>query len=224
MLVVTNATTHNAGSMKLDSKFFDRLRVKPDENRLLRDACPKCEWEGCNEPGLYPAPKGRGLEGQYYRYCLDHVRAYNKGYNYFAGVPDDDVVQQQKRDAVGDRPTWFVGVNSWARNRQTRRGEPGNGGYAHRFTTQDPFGLFGEGAPGGHTPSAAPRRPLKRLERKALRQLNLEENATKAEIRARFKVLVKRLHPDHNAGDRSSEDKLREVIQAYNYLRQAGLA
>ena len=65
---------------------------------------------------------------------------------------------------------------------------------------------------------------MKRLERKALRQLNLDDNATKSDIKARFKELVKRLHPDHNQGDRSSEDKLREVIQAYNYLRQAGLA
>jgi hypothetical protein len=223
MLVVTNAATHNADSMKLDSKFFDRLRVKPDENRLLRDACPKCEWEGCNEPGLYPAPKGRGLEGQYHRYCLDHVREYNKGYNYFSGLPDEEVVKQQKNDTVGGRPTWFVGVNSWSKSRGRGRGRP-KGGYAHRFETQDPFGLFGENAPGGSKPGAAPRRPLKRLELKALRQLNLEDNATKADIKARFKELVKRLHPDHNRGDRSSEDKLREVIQAYNYLRQAGLA
>lgn len=207
--------------MKLDSKFFDRLRVKPDENRLLREACPACEWDGCNEPGLYPAPKGRGLEGQYHRYCLDHVREYNKGYNYFSGLPDDEVIQHQKSDAVGHRPTWFVGVNSSSRNR-TKRGRPG--GYAYRFDTQDPFGLFGEHAPGGHKPGAAPRRPLKRLERKALRQLNLDDNATKVDIKTRFKELVKRLHPDHNKGDRSSEDKLREVIQAYNYLRQAGLA
>jgi hypothetical protein len=222
MLVVTNTASHNADSMKLDSKFFDRLRVKPDENRLLRDACPKCEWEGCSEPGLYPAPKGRGLEGQYHRYCLDHVRAYNKSYNYFSGMPDEEVVKHQKDDSTGNRPTWFVGVNSWARNRTRRGGGPG--GYAYRFETQDPFGLFGEGAPGGTQPGAAPRRPLKRLERKALRELNLDDNATKMDIRARFKELVKRLHPDHNAGDRSSEDKLREVIQAYNYLRQAGLA
>lgn len=221
MLVVTNKDSHNADSMKLDSKLFDRLRVKPDENRLLRDACPKCEWEGCPEPGLYPAPKGRGLEGQYHRYCLTHVREYNKGYNYFSGVPDEEVVAQQKADATGNRPTWFVGVNSWAKGRG--RGGKRRGGYAHRFETQDPFGLFGEGAPGGDTPGKV-RRPLKRLERKALRQLNLEDDATKSDIRARFKELVKRLHPDHNQGDRSSEDKLREVIGAYNYLRQAGLA
>jgi DnaJ-class molecular chaperone len=54
--------------------------------------------------------------------------------------------------------------------------------------------------------------------------LNLEDHATKAEIKARFKDLVKRHHPDRNGGDRRSEDKLREVIQAYNYLRQTGLA
>jgi hypothetical protein len=223
MLVVPDGASHNTESMKLDSKFFDRLRVKPDENRLLRDACPKCEWEGCNEPGLYPAPKGRGLEGQYHRYCLDHVREYNKSYNYFAGLPDEEVVWHQKSDAIGHRPTWFVGVNSWARKRGARNGRS-PGGYAHRFAAYDPFGLFGEGAPGGKTPGSAPTRPLKRLERKALRQLNLDDNASKTDIKARFKELVKRLHPDHNNGDRTSEDKLREVIQAYNYLRQAGLA
>jgi DnaJ-class molecular chaperone len=35
----------------------------------------------------------------------------------------------------------------------------------------------------------------------------------------RFKMLVKRHHPDANGGDRSTEDRLREIIQAYNYLK-----
>jgi DnaJ domain len=209
--------------MKLDSKFFDRLRVKPDQNRLLRDRYPPCDHEGCQEPGLYPAPKGRGREGQYHRFCLDHVREYNKSYNYFAGLPDEDVVDHQKRDTIGHRPTWFIGANAWARHRGPRNGTR-PGGFAHRFATLDPFGLFGEGAPGGRPPGSEPERPLRRLERKCLRQLNLEDGATKADIKARFKELVKRLHPDHNQGDRASEDKLREVIQAYNYLRQVGLA
>ena len=131
--------------MKLDSKFFDRLRVKPDENRLLRESCPTCEWEGCTEPGLYPAPKGRGLEGQYHRYCLDHVRAYNKSYNYFAGLPDEEVVKHQKGDTIGHRPTWFIGVNAWARGPGARNGARA-GGFQHRFTTYDPFGLFADRA------------------------------------------------------------------------------
>ena len=209
--------------MKLDSKFFDRLRVKPDAARLVRDACPSCEWQGCAEPGLYPAPKGRGQEGQYQRFCLEHVREYNKSYNYFAGMPDEDVAKHQKDDAIGHRPTWFVGVNSSARNRLTRSGERRNG-FAYRFTTHDPFGLFGAKPAQATNQASEPVRPIRKAERKCLRQLNLEDSATKVEIKARFKDLVKRHHPDLNRGDRRSEDKLREVIQAYNYLRQAGLA
>jgi DnaJ domain len=223
MLVVTDTASHNAETMKLDSKFFDRLRVKPDENRLLRDRFPACDHEGCTEPGLYPAPKGRGREGQYHRFCLDHVREYNKSYNYFSGLPDEEVIKHQKSDVIGHRPTWFIGANAWSRNKGKRNGAPPSG-FAHRFATDDPFGLFGEDAPGGKAPGSGPERPFHKAERKCLRELNLEDGATKADIRARFKELVKRLHPDHNKGDRSSEDKLREVIQAYNYLRQAGLA
>jgi hypothetical protein len=116
-----------------------------------------------------------------------------------------------------------VGVNSWARNRSIRNGERRNG-FAHRFTTYDPFGLFGAKAEAAPDKPGEPQRVLRRAERKCLRQLNLEDTATKAEVKARFKDLVKRHHPDRNGGDRRSEDKLREVIQAYNYLRQAGLA
>ena len=129
--------------MKLDSKFFDRLRVKPDENRMLRDTCPSCEWQGCREPGLYPAPKGRNREGQYHRFCLDHVRQYNKTYNYFSGLPDEAVVKHQKDDTIGHRPTWFIGVNPWARNRGSKQRPPVRG-YGHSFETRDPFNLFAE--------------------------------------------------------------------------------
>ena len=141
----------------------------------------------------------------------------------FAGMPDEDVVKHQKDDTIGHRPTWFVGVNSWARNRGLRNVERRNG-FAHRFTTYDPFGLFGAKAEAAPDKPGEPPRVLRRAERKCLRQLNLEDTATKAEVKARFKDLVKRHHPDRNGGDRRSEDKLREVIQAYNYLRQAGLA
>jgi hypothetical protein len=223
---VPTAASHNADAMKLDSKFFDRLRVKPDESRLLRDQFPPCEHQGCKEPGLYPAPKGRGREGQYHRFCLDHVREYNKTYNYFSGLPDEEVMRHQKADTTGHRPTWSIGVNAWSRDGRRKNGaRPGGaGGFVHRFSTYDPFSFFNDRIPGAATTDGIPARTIRRAERKCLRQLDLEDTATKADIKARFKELVKRLHPDHNQGDRSSEDKLREVIQAYNYLRQAGLA
>jgi DnaJ-class molecular chaperone len=63
---------------------------------------------------------------------------------------------------------------------------------------------------------------VRNAERKALHALGLEDTASGPEIKARFKELVKRHHPDANGGDRGSEDKLREIIQAYNYLKSAG--
>jgi len=52
--------------------------------------------------------------------------------------------------------------------------------------------------------------------------LGLEIEARPPDIKARFKLLVKRHHPDANGGDRSCEDKLRQIIQAYNYLKSVG--
>jgi DnaJ-class molecular chaperone len=63
---------------------------------------------------------------------------------------------------------------------------------------------------------------VRNAERKALDALGLEADASPEEAKARFKALVKRHHPDANGGDRSSEDKLREIIQAYNYLKSSG--
>jgi DnaJ-class molecular chaperone len=64
---------------------------------------------------------------------------------------------------------------------------------------------------------------VRNAERKALDTLGLDGRATAPDIKARFKALVKRHHPDANGGDRTCEDKLREIIQAYNYLKSAGL-
>jgi len=65
-------------------------------------------------------------------------------------------------------------------------------------------------------------RTVRNAERKALDALGLEAEASTQEVKTRFKELVKRHHPDANGGDRSSEDKLREIIQAYNYLKSIG--
>ena len=168
-------------------------------------------------PGEFRAPKGRGQEGRFWRFCLDHVRSYNQTYNYFAGMPDDDVLAYQKAATTGHRPTWTMGVNPASPRRAETRGAAGP-------DFADPFEMFGAGHGFRRSPDVQPEgRRLKILERRALETLDLSENAGGAEIKARYKTLVKRLHPDANGGDRSSEDKLRGIIQAYNTLRSAGL-
>jgi len=208
--------------MKFDSPLYDRIRVKPGEDRRLQAERPCCDWPNCTERASHRAPKGRNREHEYWRFCLDHVREYNQSYNFFAGMTDDAVARFQKDALTGHLPTWrmgTVGGNKRAKGRVGRFFEEGLG-------AADPFDILREfGAPragAAQSRAEAERRTVRNAERKALHALGLEESASGPEIKARFKELVKRHHPDANGGDRASEDKLREIIEAYNYLKKTG--
>jgi hypothetical protein len=151
---------------------------------------------------------------------LDHVREYNHSYNFFAGMSTDDIARYQREAVIGHRPTWKMGMNG---------GKPSMRSHSARFGpdlngADDPLGLF------RHLGGKADGEPLRRresrvihnAERKALDTLGLEPEATTHDIKVRFKMLVKQHHPDANGGDRSSEERLREIIQAYNYLKSVG--
>ena len=201
--------------MKLDSKIFDKIRVKPDPAREQVTNAPRCAQAGCDDAGLYPAPKGRGREGDYLYFCLDHVREYNRTYNYFNGMSDEDVASYIDQNLTGHRPTKPMGV----RGAQERFTQTQFSGLGDGFG--DPFGFFRRREAEARARAEAAR-PVHNAERKARRALNLDDNAQGAEIKARYKELVKRHHPDANGGDRGSEDRLREIIQAYSYLKSAG--
>jgi curved DNA-binding protein CbpA len=210
--------------MKLDSKYFDSIRVAPKRERSepAREEHPCCQWKGCSAPGMHRAPRGRGRDGEYFIFCLDHVRQYNASYNYFQGMNDAEVEEFQKDAMTGHRPTWKVGVNS-ATATKPRVGPCNGGQYPLGWRMLDPHAFFARRAKAARETPAESRRQLRPLERKSLRTLNLPGDATRIEIKARFKELVKIHHPDANGGDARSGDKLREIIQAYNYLKQAGL-
>src|SRR5438045_2117331 len=130
--------------MKFDSPLFDRIRVKPDEDRRLRNSMPACEWPGCAHAASHRAPKGRGQEREYWRFCLDHVREYNHSYNFFAGMSDDAVARYQKDAVTGHRPTWKMDVNG-------RKSGPG-AGFEADDGAADPVGRFRELEMGGAAP------------------------------------------------------------------------
>lgn len=199
--------------MNLNSPFFDRIRSKPQAEALRPEEGPRCEHPGCGRKGEFRAPKGRDHEGQFFRFCIEHVREYNQSYNYFAGMTDGAVRSYQKDAVTGHRPTWNVGVN----------------GFVHPDAKIDAATLLRERlerikrAREAAQRHSGPKRPGK-LAIRALETLGLDENADRAVIRTRFKDMAKRLHPDLNEGDRSREDKLRAIIDAYNYLKSVGLA
>ncbi len=197
--------------MNLNSPFFDRIRVKPDEQPRPDPSGPRCDHPGCGNPGEHRAPKGRLREGQFFCFCLGHVREYNQSYNYFKGMTDDDVASFQKEAVIGHRPTWTMGA---------RQGDQGG---APGAAAADPMFTYRR----ARRRAGAPPPPSSRIgiaARRALAVLGLDESVDAQTIRARYKELVKRLHPDANGGDRSQEEKLREIIHAYKQLRSAKLA
>lgn len=207
--------------MNLTSPLFDRIRIRPacDEPRPKAEAA--CEKNGCALHGEFRAPKGRGREGQYWRFCLGHVREYNASYNYFAGMSDDAVAAYQKDAVVGHRPTWAMGVNA-----ATARDQEGAPAAPPRdWDYLDPLGVLrAEGVGPGQRPAAEPKRPrFSGVVRRALDVLGLDENADAPAIKAQYKVLVKRFHPDAHGGDRSFEERLRDIIRAHDTLKAAGL-
>jgi len=198
--------------MNLNSPLFDRIRTQREPRETPREKTIRCDSPGCEAEGAYRAPMGRLREGQYLCFCLEHVREYNATYNYFNGMDDASVARYMKDATVGHRPTWSMG---------TRRGQAG---FREDATAAvDPLGLYRQRF----------RRPQPAQERRgpqhspvtlrALVAMGLEETANREAIRARYKELVKRHHPDANGGDRSREEKLREIIHAYKTLRAAKL-
>ncbi|WP_407177497.1 J domain-containing protein [Bradyrhizobium sp. STM 3562] len=202
------------------SKFFDSIRINKrsaKQETQVREAAVPCQWPDCKNKGTHRAPKGRDNSREYWHFCLDHVREYNQSYNFFSGMNAEAVARYQKDALTGHRPTWKMGANTSAR-RVT-------GSAADFDGAADPFSMFGElNGRGGfgtrpETNSKPETRKVFNAERKALQVMGLEADATLEDVKAKYKALVKQHHPDANGGDRSTEDRLIEIIKAYNYLK-----
>lgn len=206
--------------MKLDSKYFDRIRTRRKRVEDAPPQTPTCQWDGCDKPGAHRAPVGRNAEGQFFLFCFEHVREYNKGYNYFSGLSDGEIARYQKEAITGHRPTWSLGVNKTAKDAPLHSTVRSGGAAAQRF--RDPFGFVSQARASGSGRFETGGRKLKTLEAKAFDTMGLGANATSSDIKTRYKELVKKHHPDANGGDRGSEERFRAVIQAYQLLKQAG--
>lgn len=172
-----------------------------------------CDWRGCDRPGEFraPGPRASGFDGpgDYRWFCLDHVREFNAGYDWFDGMTPEEIIAAQSP------------IHGW--DRQTRAFSPTAGiDSAPRWADfADPLEAI--------SARARARRPAERVdgravtadERRALDVLDLPLNADRRALRRRYSELVHQLHPDRNGGDRSHEHRLQRVIDAYQLLRRA---
>jgi len=176
-------------------------------------ACPDthfCQWPGCQVIGEHRAPHSRQQLDKDRWFCLDHIRQYNRSWNYYDGMSDEEVETDVRRDTTWNRPSWPLGAEKNFKNN----------GEGIRI---DDFGAFGDpGDPKADenvAEEAFQNRPKPSSPAGlALAVFDLKSPVSLAEIKDRYKALVKRHHPDANGGDKGAEEKFKQISQAYQTL------
>lgn len=192
-----------------DDRVEDVLRLKPGEKR--------CDHPDCRLPGSARAPKSRDIPNQHYWFCQQHAAEYNRNWNFYAGMSEAQIrAEQEIERQTGGRPTWSFKADARSREAAAQAARD-----ARAFA--DPFGIFRAQQRRSESQRAAAERGLGKLERQALADLDLEAGVDGAAIKAKYKELLKRCHPDANGGDRSAEHKLQRVIKAYKQLQKSGM-
>jgi len=181
----------------------DRRAGAPEE--------PACDFPGCQESGEHRAPKDRSL-GSYYHFCLEHVRQYNKSWNYYAGMNADEIEAHLRTSTIWDRPTWRMGTSGHGAAHDPRR--------IHPESLRDPLGIFAAAREAERRREQEAASPFSHdsRESRALRELDLTWPVTHEELRARYRVLVKRHHPDANNGAKEAEERFKQISEAYRTL------
>lgn len=171
-----------------------------------------CAHPGCREAGEYRAPLVRPGSAllppsgppRWQYFCLEHVRAFNAGWNYFDGMDADAIFQAQTPYPSWERETRAFASNAFADGPDR---------------VADALGILRWKRESAG--SAQARATLSREDRQALATLGLPETATLAEIKQRFRALVRRYHPDANGGSRAHEGKLQALTRAHTRLTES---
>ena len=182
------------------------------------DTGRECAHPRCSEPGEYRAPGGRGHgfdgPGEWRWLCLEHVREFNAGYDWFEGMSAEEVFAAQSP------------ASGWRTESPSFRPTAGVDGMPRWSDFDDPLDAISARASG--IKSRARREAemaldgrFSREEAEALETMGLGLDTDRKGLRRRYSELVRRYHPDRNGGDRQYETRLNRVVEAYQTLRKA---
>lgn len=166
-----------------------------------------CDMPGCDNQGEYRAPKHRGLN-EYHEFCLEHVREYNKAWNFFEGMNETEVREQILKDWYGDRPTWKYRDFDNLEESLYQKSQIFRDGHAPDGKSKGDSHYVPEALRG--TP-----------EMEALAFLGLAPPVTFDEVKKQYKQLVKKYHPDFNPNDSAAEEKIKKINMSYTLLKVA---
>ncbi|NNC60283.1 MAG: J domain-containing protein [Erythrobacter sp.] len=176
-----------------------------------------CDHPACNEPGEFRAPGlGNSFDGpgQWRWMCLQHVREFNAGYDWFDGMSADEILRAQspaagwQTETPAFKPTAGVdGMPRWADFNDPLDAIGARvGGIKSRARREAEMAMDGRFSPD---------------EAQALEVMGLGLETSRRRLRQRYSELVRRYHPDRNGGDRKYERRLNRVVEAYQLLRKS---
>ena len=162
-----------------------------------------CEWENCNESGDFKAPAERDNSKNFKWLCKEHIKVFNKKWNYFEGMSQNEIEGFLKSDLTWHKPTQEFGSSNNFFN------------ILWNNALNDKFNFF-KHEKNTHSLNG---KKLSEKDIDAFKIMELESNASWPIIQKKFKTLVKKFHPDKNSGNKRFEDKLKKITLAYSHLK-----
>ena len=161
-----------------------------------------CDWDKCREIGLYKAPIEKDNSKKYRLLCLDHIKIFNKNWNYFSDMDEGEIENFIKSDL-----TWHKPTKSFSSSENFFK-------ILWNNALEDKTNIFQNSNFKNFKKSK-----LSQKDRDALEVLGLKYEAKWPDIQKKFKGLVKKYHPDKNHGSKKYEDILKKVTLAYSQLK-----
>ena len=162
-----------------------------------------CEWDNCKEVGKFKAPIERDNSKNFRWLCETHIKLFNKKWNYFNGMSQNEIENFLKSDLTWHRPTQKFGSIDNFFN------------ILWNNALSDKFKIFEE----EKFIHINNHKKLCEKDKDAFRIMGLKFNDDWTTIQKKFKTLVKKFHPDKNSGSKLYEDKLKKITLAYNHLK-----
>ena len=166
----------------------------------------KCDSPKCNEKGEFRAPKSRVMLNEYFYFCLDHIKEYNKSWDFYKGMSVEQIENSMRNDTFWDRASWPL-KNSF-KNIFDEFNE-----YVEDFVKNDDDKINDT-----YFKNKLLDESLTIEEAKALRELDLKMPISLEKIKKNYKKLVKIFHPDVNGNNKDAEEKFKQINESYKLL------
>ena len=186
-----------------------KIDIQKNDLSWEKSVFRKCDKEDCKEKGEYKAPKSRKKLNEYYFFCLDHIKEYNKSWDFYRGLSVNQIENSMREDIIWNRPTWPLKGNPYKIIDDI-----------NKFLSDD-FEEFSSKENGyQYFKNKLLDEKLTVEENKALSVLELKLPLSLEKIKKSYKKLVKKFHPDVNGNNKKAEDKFKEINNSYRIILQ----